>query len=171
MWEAGGWRTSVRAPEGRSDLMSGKSTRLAVLATVAVVTGVVVLPATGHDVKPGGTLAFTGKGSSRDQKMVDVRPKGISLGDHFLGSETLRQAGAPAGRMEVDCVVIDRAYAGQACSLTLILKDGQVTAQGAGVDKRIPGVGGTTPPTGDELAIMGGTAAHPGAAGTLRLTS
>jgi hypothetical protein len=151
--------------------MSGKSTLLAGVATAAVITSVVVLPATGHDVKPSGTVAFTGKGSSRDQKMVDVPPKGISLGDHFLGAETLRQAGAPAGRMEVDCVVIDRTYAGQACSLTLILKDGQVTAQGAGVDKRIPGVGGTTPPTGDEFAIMGGTGAYQGAAGTLRLKS
>ena len=151
--------------------MSRKSTLLAALATAAVVTGVVVLPATGHDVKPSGTLAFTGKGSSRDQKMVDIQPKGISLGDHFLGAETLRQAGARAGRMEVDCVVIDRAYAGQACSLTLILKAGQVAAQGAGVDKRIPGVGGTTPPTGDEFAILGGTGAYQGASGTLRLKS
>ena len=151
--------------------MSGKSTLLAVRATAAVVTGVVVLPATGHDVKPSGTLAFTGKGSSRDQKVVDVRPRGISLGDHFLGAVTLRLAGAPAGRIEVDCEVVDRTYAGQACSLTLILKDGQVTAQGAGVDKRIPGVGGTTPPTGDEFAITGGTGAYQGAAGTLRLKS
>jgi hypothetical protein len=151
--------------------MSRKATLMAALATAAVVTGMVVLPATGHDVKPTGTLAFTGKGSSRDQKMVDVRPKGISLGDQFLGAETLRQAGAPAGRMEVDCVVIDRTYAGQACSLTLILKDGQVTAQGAGVDKRIPGIGGTTPPTGDEFALTGGTGVYQGAAGTLRLKS
>ncbi len=80
-------------------------------------------------------------------------------------------AGAPAGRKEVDCVVIDHTYAGQACRLTLILKHGQVTAQGAGVDKRIPGVGGMTPPTGDEFAIMGGTGAYQGAAGTLRLKS
>jgi hypothetical protein len=139
--------------------------------TVALVTGVVALPATGHDVKPSGTLSFTGKGSKRDQKAIDIRPKGLSLGDHFLGSETLRQAGAVAGRLEADCVVIDRTYAGQACSFTLILKDGQVTAQGAGVDKRIPGVGGTTPSTGDEFAIMGGTRAYQGAAGTLRVKS
>ena len=66
--------------------MSGKSTLLAALATAVIATGVVVLPATGHDVKPSGTLAFTGKGSSRDQKTVDVRPKGISLGDHFRTS-------------------------------------------------------------------------------------
>ena len=73
--------------------------------------------------------------------------------------------------MEVDREVIDHTYAGQACSLTLILKDGQVAAQGAGVDKRIPRVGGTTPPTGDEYAITGGTGAYRGAAGTLRLKS
>ena len=129
------------------------------------------VPAAGHDVKPSGTLVFSGKGSSRDQATVDVRPKGISLGDHFLGSETLRQAGALAGRMEADCVVIDRRFQGQACSLTLILKEGQVSAQGAGVDKRIPGVGGTTAPTGDDYAIAGGTGAYQGAAGTLRVKS
>jgi hypothetical protein len=151
--------------------MSGKSMVLAALATAGVVMGVVVLPATGHDVKPTGTVAFIGKGSSRDQKMVDLPPKGISLGDRFVGAETLRQAGTPAGRIESDCVVVDRTYAGQACSVTLILKSGQVTAQGAGVDKRIPGVGGTTPPTGDEFAIAGGTGAYQGAAGTLRLKS
>jgi hypothetical protein len=151
--------------------MSRKSMVLAVLAIVAVLTGVIVLPAPGHDVKPSGTLVFSGNGSSRDQATVDVRPKGISLGDHFLGSVTLRQAGALAGRMDADCVVIDRRFEGQACSLTLILKDGQVSAQGAGVDKRIPGVGGTTPPTGDEFAILGGTGAYQGAAGTLRLKS
>jgi hypothetical protein len=149
--------------------MSGKSTLVVVLATVAVVTGIVVLPATGHDVKPSGTLTFTGKASRGDQRMVDLPPKGISLGDHFLGAETLRQAGAPAGRMDIDCVIIDRTYEGQACSLSLILKDGQVTAQGAGVDKRIPGVGGTTPATGDEYAIAGGTGAYQGAAGALRV--
>ena len=48
--------------------MSGKAMLLAALASAAVVPGVVVLPATGHDVKPSGTLAFTGKGNSRDQK-------------------------------------------------------------------------------------------------------
>src|SRR4051812_2552444 len=151
--------------------MSSKWKLLAALAAVAVATGVVVLPATGHDVKPSGTLVFSGKGSSRDQATVDVRPKGISLGDHFLGSETLRHSGALVGRMEADCVVIDRRFQGQACSFTLILKDGQVSAQGAGVDTRIPGVGGTTPPTGDEFAILGGTGAYQGAAGTLRLKS
>ena len=149
--------------------MSSKSMVLAVLAIVAVVTGVMVLPAAGHDVKPSGTLVFSGKARSRDQAMVDVRPKGISLGDHFLGAVTLRHAGVTAGRLDSDCVVIDRTYEGQACSVALILKDGQVTAQGAGVDKRIPRVGGTTPPTGDEFAIAGGTGAYRGAAGTLRL--
>jgi hypothetical protein len=151
--------------------MNNKLGLLGVLVTATIVAAVTALPAPGHDVKPTGTLTFTGKGSNRDRKAVDVRPKGISLGDEFLGAETLRQASAPAGRMDADCVVIDRTYAGQACTVTLILKAGQVTAQGAGVDKRIPGVGGTTPSTGDELAILGGTGAYQGAAGTLRLKS
>jgi hypothetical protein len=149
--------------------MPRKSTLLAVLASVAVVTGIVVLPATGHDVKPTGTVVFTAKASRSDQRMVDLPPKGISLGDHFLGAVTLRQAGALAGRMDSDCVIIDRAYEGQACNVSLILKNGQVAAHGAGVDKRIPGVGGTTPATGDEYAIEGGTGGYQGAAGTLRL--
>ena len=65
--------------------MSGKSTLLAALAIAVIATGVVVLPATGHDVKPSGTLALTGKGSSRDRKMVDVRPQGHLAGRPIPG--------------------------------------------------------------------------------------
>jgi hypothetical protein len=151
--------------------MSARSMLVIVPAAVAVAAGVVVLPATGHDVKPTGTLSFAGTAKTRDQRVVDLRPKGISLGDHFLGALTLRQSGAVAGRLDIDCVIIDRTYAGQACSVSLILKGGQVSAQGAGVDKRIPGVGGTTPATGDEYAIAGGTGAYQGAAGTVRVKS
>jgi hypothetical protein len=144
-----------------------RRTTIAVIAAALVTIGITALPATGHDVKPTGTLTFTGKAKKRDQKIVDVRPKGISLGDRFLLSETLKQGGATGGRIEVDCVVLDRSYEGQACQITLLLKDGQVTAQGAGLDKHLAGVAPTSTKAGDESAITGGTHAYRGASGTV----
>jgi hypothetical protein len=144
---------------------------IAVLAAAVVAVGIVALPATAQAPGPSGTLTFTGKGKKRDQQMVDVGRKGLSLGDRFLGAETLKQAGATAGRIESDCVVLDRSYEGQACQLTLLLKDGQVSAQGAGLDKRLSGVAPTSTAAGDEFAITGGTRAYKGASGTVVVKS
>jgi hypothetical protein len=144
---------------------------IAVLAAAVVAVGIVALPATGQAPGPSGTLTFTGKAKKRDQQMVDVGRKGLSLGDRFVGAETLKQAGATAGRIEADCVVLDRSYEGQACQITLLLKDGQVTAQGAGLNKQLPGVAPTSTAAGDESAITGGTRAYQGAAGTVILKS
>ena len=131
--------------------MSGKSTLLLLLVAVAVVTGVGVLPAT--DVKPTGTLVFTGKASRSDQRMVDLRPKGISLGDHVLGAETLRQ-GRRAGRTHGRRLRDHRpGLRGTGVQPVAHPQGRSGHAQGADVDKRIPGVGGTTPPTGDESAV------------------
>jgi hypothetical protein len=64
-----------------------RRTTIAVAVAALVAVGITALPATGHDVKPTRTLTFTGKAKKRDQKVVDVRPKGISLGDRFLLSD------------------------------------------------------------------------------------
>jgi hypothetical protein len=120
---------------------------------------------------PSGTLTFAGKAKTRDQHLVDGGRKGLSLGNRFLLAETLRQAGATSGRIEADYVVLDRSYEEQACQLTLLLKDGQVTAQGAGLDKQLPGVAPTSTAAVDESAITGGTRAYQGAAGTVIVKS
>lgn len=148
-----------------------RKTTIFVAAAVVLLIGVVALPATGHDVKPSGTLTFTGKAKKRDQKVVDVRPKGLSVGDRFLLAETLKQGAVTAGRVEADCLAIDRSYEGQVCQLTLLLKDGQVTAQGGGLDKDLEGVAPTSTQAGDEFAITGGTRAYRGASGTVVVKS
>ncbi len=50
---------------------------------------------------------------------------------------------------------------------TLLLSDGQVTGQSAGLDRRLAGVAPTSTPAGDEFAITGGTRAFRGASGTV----
>ena len=119
--------------------------------------------------------------------MLPVRPRWADL-----TTDALHRSGYSAGQRFVngrsgggrpstfgDLVVVDEIRGSEdehlahdvRSSVTLIVKHGHVAAQGAGVDKRIPGVGGTTPPTGDECAITGGIGAYQGAAGTLRLKS
>ena len=98
--------------------------------------------------------------------MIDSRPKGPSVGDRWLLASTLRQAGKTAGRLEGDCVAVDKRFGVLQCTVVVILADGRITLQGASVDERIPGVGGR----GEEYAITGGTGAYEGAAGTMRRT-
>jgi hypothetical protein len=144
---------------------------IAVAVAGVVMVGATALPATGSDVTQSGNLVFTGKAKKRDQKIVDVAPKGISLGDRSLVSETLKQGGATAGRLEADCAVIDASYEGQVCQITLLLKDGQITAQGGGLNKPLAGVGPTSTGAGDESAITGGTRSYQGASGSVTVKS
>jgi hypothetical protein len=144
---------------------------IAVVVTAVVLIGATALPATGRDVKQSSNLVFTGKAKKRDQKIVDIAPKGISLGDRSLVSETLKQGAVSAGRLEADCAVIDASYEGQVCQITLLLKDGQVTAQGGGLNKTLAGVAPTSTGAGDESAITGGTRSYQGASGTVTVKS
>jgi hypothetical protein len=52
-----------------------------------------------------------------------------------------------------------------------VAEDGQVTAQGAGLDKQLAGVAHTSTAAGDESAITGGTRAYRGALGTVVIKS
>ena len=59
--------------------------------------------------------------------------------------------------------MLDATYQAQMCNLVAILADGRITLQGAGLDKKLQGVGGT-----DEVfAITGGTGAYVGASGSM----
>ena len=144
--------------------MSSKTAALtAAIAAAALAAAVAVLPAHGQAPAATRTLTFTSTQSAADFKQVDAKPKGDSVGDTFIFSTTLRAAGKLAGRMEGDCLAIDARYEALDCSLVAILADGQLTARGAGLDKPIPGVGGTK----EEYAITGGTGAYVGASGVI----
>jgi hypothetical protein len=136
----------------------------ATLAAAATAAGIAALPAAGHDAKPSGTLTFTTTQGKGDEVYVDERPRGESVGDRFLISSTLRRSGDLAGRLEGDCVGLDARYEALDCALTIILRDGLLTAKGAYTSKQIPGVGRTT----EQYAITGGTGAYAGAAGAIR---
>jgi hypothetical protein len=83
---------------------------------------------------------------------------------------TIRRDGRPVGRVVTDCTAVDATYQGQQCLITLLTGDGQITAQGAGEHRRLPGGGGESA-AGDEFAITGGTGAYAGATGTARTRS
>ena len=124
--------------------------------------------ATANGQATGRTLHFTAKApAARDAGAVDVKPRGTSAGDEFLGAQTLRSGGKVVGRVHAVCTIVDISYHGQDCRITLILRDGQIAAQGGGLDKRLPGVGDGSAPGGDPFAVTGGTGAYAGAGGTL----
>jgi len=51
------------------------------------------LPASGQHDAPTGTMSLTGKQRPADQKTIDLKPRGESVGDRMLSSETLRRDG------------------------------------------------------------------------------
>ena len=136
---------------------------IAALSAAAVAAGIAVLPASGQNQPATRTLTFVSTEKANDEKFVDVKPKGYSVGDSFLLSSLLHQGGHVAGRVEAHCSLQDPSYHAQACTITAILADGQITLQGAGLDKKLPGVGST----GEAYAITGGTGAYVGASGTM----
>jgi hypothetical protein len=151
--------------------MTRKTLALAASAAVAGTTAVAAVAAHGQAQPTTQTITFSAASpAKRDMKQIDVRPRGISLGDRFLGAETLRRDGRPAGRALLDCTALDASYQGQACVVTLLTGAGQITAQGGGEHRRLPGGGGAST-GGDEFAITGGTGVYAAASGTLRVRS
>jgi hypothetical protein len=99
---------------------------------------------------------------------VNIAPKEISVGDRFLTAETLRQTGAIAGRLELDCGAVDARFEGETCQMTLLLRDRQtVAAQSAALNRSLASVAPTSRGAGDEFAITSGTRAYRGASGTV----
>jgi hypothetical protein len=136
---------------------------IAALGAAALAAGVAVLPASGQDQPTTRTLTFVSTESAKDQRFIDAKPKGYSVGDRMLLSSLLHSGSKVAGRVEGTCSLLDPTYHAQQCSLTVILGDGQLELQGTGLDKKLPGVGGTA----EVYAITGGSGAYVGAAGTM----
>ena len=103
------------------------------------------------------TMRFLLSDRAVASKYIDLGKKGPSIGDRHLTSLSLRQDGAVAGRLEIECVAIDRVYQGQTCDLAAQLSDGTLFFEGLGFHKRIPNVG-----AGDDTvyAITGGSGAY-----------
>ena len=135
-----------------------------VIAATAVAAAVAALPASGQNAPAERTLEFTSAQSPRDFKLIDMRPRGDSAGDRYVFSTTLKRAGKRAGRLEADCVAVDPTYQGLQCNVVAFLADGRLTASGAYLAKRVPGVGRV----GEQYAITGGSGAYEGVTGVVR---
>jgi hypothetical protein len=141
------------------------TTLIAALGAAAATTGIAVPPASGQDQPTTRTLTFASTQKRSDLKAIDVKPKGDSVGDSFLLSSLLHDGSRIAGRVEGQCVELDATYHPQMCTITAILADGRISLQGAGLDKKLPGIGGT-----DEVfAVTGGTGAYVGASGSMTI--
>jgi hypothetical protein len=115
----------------------------------------------------GQTLRFTAPPPlPQDQKQVDVPPRGLSLGDEIIGALSLRKNGQLFGRALVDCTINDQTFAGQQCTLDLVLRSGLITAKTAGLDRLLPR---QLPSSNDVFAVTGGTGPYTGADGTITI--
>jgi hypothetical protein len=141
---------------------------IAVAASAALIGGAALaVTAQGQDQAPK-TITFTaGQPARRDIKQIDIKPRGESLGDQNIGAVTVRRDGKPIGRLLSQCTAVDASYEGQMCTITLLTRDGQIIAQGAGEDRALPGHGGN-PASGDVFAITGGTGTYAATTGTVR---
>ena len=143
--------------------------RRAALPAVSLLAGS-ALAVSAADGQTGRTLEFAGSAPvPRDLKQVDVRPRGLSIGDHSLAAVTLRAGDRIAGRAHVICTIIDRRYEGQDCHWVLVFRDGTITASGGGLGRLLPGQPTSPPHAPDEYAVTGGTGAYRGASGTLAM--
>jgi hypothetical protein len=137
------------------------------LAATASALALSALPASGQDGRPSGTLVLTGTQRPADQKTIDVKPRGESVGDRMISSETLRHNGAPVARVESECLLLDATYEGAQCIFTIMFRDGVLIGQGASVSKRVPGVDRAD----EDFAILGGTGRYAGVSGSVKVES
>jgi len=104
-------------------------------------------------------------------KDVDVNPRGLSLGDYFVATENLFRQSTKVGTDHATCTLTrleprtgaPKRFAAQ-CLVTLVLPEGQVTAQGV----RTGALSQRQPPR-FTLAITGGTGAYATARGQVRI--
>ena len=145
--------------------MLKRITPLAVLAVAAAA----FLPSASATAAPEGTMTLTAAFEQRSMAKVGGGGKGASPGETIVFSTTLRRAGKVAGRGEFVQTVVDPRYRGISIRADLLLPDGTIELQSAGVSVRPPG--GAKPTREPDMAIVGGTGAYAGAAGTVRMTA
>jgi hypothetical protein len=144
-----------------------KLVMLSAVAALGLALTISALPASGQDTTPTGTLVLTGTERHADQKTIDLKPRGESVGDRIISAETLRRDGTPVAREVGECLLVDPRYEGAQCTFTIMFHDGIVIGQGASLSKRVPGVD----PTNDEFAIVAGTGPYARASGTVKVQS
>jgi hypothetical protein len=132
------------------------------LAAVASAVSLASAPAA-----PSASFTLTASLDGHSMVRVDTRPKGTSPGDVIVFSTGLRRGGTPDGRAEFVQTVVDPRYRGVSMRADLLLADGTLELQGAGLSRRAPG--GAKPFSETDMAIVGGTGAYAGANGSVKL--
>ena len=146
-----------------------RHTTIAIATSAALIGGAALAVTAQGQGQTTKTITFTaGQPARRDIKQIDIKPRGESLGDQTIGAVTVRRDGKPIGRLLSQCTAVDARYEGQTCTITLLTRDGQIIAQGAGEHRALPGHGGNPGNTDDVFAITGGTGTYAGATGTVR---
>jgi hypothetical protein len=116
---------------------------------------------------PSGSFTLVASLDRHSLVRVDARPRGTSPGDVIVFSTSLRRDGKPDGRAEFVQTVVDQRYRGVSMHADLLLADGTLELQGAGLSRRAPG--GAKPSAETDMAIVGGTGAYAGATGSIKL--
>src|SRR4051794_7802015 len=139
--------------------------RIMVIATAAAIVAAVLV--SGSAAGQGGrTLTFTvPPPAARDQNQVDVPPSGPSLGDQSIVAGSLRRHGRLFGRLLTLCEFNDATFQGEQCLVTLVLRNGTITAHTGGLDRSLPHA--PAPGADDVFAVTGGTGSYAGANGTI----
>lgn len=137
-------------------------TALIVLAAAAAA----LLPSAIATAAPEGTLTLTARFEPRSMSKVGGHG-GATPGETIVFSTSLKREGRPAGRGEFVQTVVDPRYRGVSTTADLLLADGTIELQGAGLSGRPRG--GAKPSRETEMAIVGGTGAYDGAGGSVEL--
>jgi len=136
---------------------------------VLVAAAAVVLPSALATAAPEGTMTLTAAFEPRSMVKVGGGRQSVSPGETIVFSTTLTRAGKVAGRGEFVQTVVDPRYRGISTRADLLLPDGTIELQSAGVSVRPPG--GAKPARNPDMAVVGGTGAYAGATGTVRITA
>lgn len=145
--------------------MRSSRTLLCAVAAAAIAG---VVPLASAPAAPPSSFTLLARLDRHSMLRVDTGPKGTSPGDVFVFSTSLRRGGKPDGRAEFVQTVVDPRYRGISMRADLLLSDGTLALQGAGLSRRAPG--GGRPTTETAMAIVGGTGAYAGKSGSVTLT-
>src|SRR5919201_2313711 len=141
--------------------------RPTLIVAAASATVAAAVPLHSAAAAPSGSFTLRASLDRHSLVRVDTPPKGTSPGDTIVFSTSLRRAGKSDGRAEFVQTVVDPRYRGVSMRADLLLADGTLELQGAGLSRQA--LGGAKPSSETDMAIVGGTGAYTGASGIVQL--
>jgi hypothetical protein len=133
------------------------------IALAALAAGAIAVPLASAPAAAPASFKLVSRFDPRTMVNVDAHPKGRSAGDVYAFSASLSRDGKPDGRAEFVQTLVDDRYQGISIQGHLLLGDGALELQSAGLNRRPPG--GAKPSGDADFAVVGGTGAYAGAHG------